>query len=287
MIILKHTSDIISLLKKIKHTKSSIGFVPTMGALHKGHISLLEKSKQSCDITVSSIFINPTQFNNQDDFKKYPVTLEDDIYTLEKNGCDILFLPGVTEMYPEGTASKKYFDIGYLETILEGKFRPGHFQGVCQVVNRLLEIIEPTHLFMGQKDYQQCMVIKKLLELENFNIQLIICPTLREENGLAMSSRNLRLNESQRQQASEIYKTLLNIKQNIKPGPLHHYKKEAKEYLVTKGFKPDYVEIAEADNLKPINEWNGTDDLVALAAAFINDVRLIDNILINDKAVYS
>src|SRR5439155_429866 len=119
-----------------------------------------------------------------------------------------------TEMYPEGTVSKRQFDIGYLEKILEGKFRPGHFQGVCQVVNKLLQIIEPTHLFMGQKDYQQCMVIKKLLELENFNIQFIICPTLREESGLAMSSRNLRLNESQRQQAAEIYKTLLNIKQN-------------------------------------------------------------------------
>jgi pantoate--beta-alanine ligase len=280
MIILKFAADVISQLKKVRLTKFSIGFVPTMGALHKGHISLLEKSKQVCEITICSIFINPTQFNNADDFKKYPVTLEHDIYTLEKNGCDILFLPDITEIYPDGIISKKHFDLGYLETILEGKYRPGHFQGVCQVVNRLLEIVEPTHLFMGQKDHQQCMVIKRLLELENLNIEPIICPTLREENGLAISSRNLRLNEQQREAAAEIYKTLLSIKQKIKPGSLHHLKKEAEEYLIKRNFKPDYIEIAEANNLNPVNKWDGTTDLIAVVAVFINDVRLIDNILL-------
>jgi pantoate--beta-alanine ligase len=282
MIILKYAANVISQLLASKFAECTIGFVPTMGALHQGHISLLEKSKQTCDITISSIFINPTQFNNADDFKKYPVTLENDIYTLEKNGCDILFIPDVREMYPGGTTPKKHFAIGYLETILEGEFRPGHFQGVCQVVNRLLEIVSPTHLFMGQKDYQQCMVIKKLLVLQNFNIQLIICPTLREKNGLAMSSRNLRLNEVQKEQAAEIYKTLINIKQNIKPGSLHHFKKEAEEYLLRKNFNPDYVEIADADNLKIVNEWNGADNLVILAASFLEDVRLIDNVLLKD-----
>ena len=282
MIILKFAEDVIFQLQKLRLTKSSIGFVPTMGALHKGHISLLEKSKQCCEVSVSSIFINPTQFNNADDFKKYPVTLEHDIYTLEKNGCDILFIPSVNEMYPKENITKKHFDIGYLETILEGKFRPGHFQGVCQVVNRLLEIINPTHLFMGQKDYQQCMVIKKLLGLENFDIQLTICPTLREENGLAMSSRNLRLDEKQRDEAAEIYKTLLGIKQKIKPGSLRNLKKEAEQYLMTKNIKPDYIEIAGANNLKPVDEWNGIDKIVFLAAAYIDEVRLIDNILLQD-----
>jgi len=280
MIILKKGADVISQLKKEKLTKSSIGFVPTMGALHKGHISLLEKCKETCKLTVCSIFINPTQFNNADDFKKYPVTLEQDIYTLEKNGCDILFMPDVNDMYPDGTISKKHFDLGYMENILEGKFRPGHFQGVCQVVSRLLQIIHPTHLFIGQKDYQQCMAIKKLLKLENLNIQIIICPTLREENGLAMSSRNLRLNEQQREQAAEIYKTLLTLKQKIKPGPLSNLKKEAEKYLITKNINPDYVEIADADNLKIVNDWNGTTELVALIAAFIGEVRLIDNSLL-------
>ena len=280
MIILKHAADVGSRVKKIREANASTGFVPTMGALHEGHISLLKKSKHTCDATVSSIFINPTQFNNADDFKKYPVTLEHDIYTLEKNGCDILFLPDINEIYPNGTISKKHFDLGHLENILEGKYRPGHFQGVCQVVKRLLEIVTPSHLFMGQKDYQQCMVIKRLLELENFNIELIISPTLREESGLAMSSRNLRLNEQQRQNAAEIYRTLQSIKQNIKPGSLLPLKKEAEENLLKRNFKVDYVEIADADNLKIVNEWDGTANLVALAAAFVDEVRLIDNILL-------
>ena len=282
MVILKYVADVASQLNKLISANSSIGFVPTMGALHKGHLSLLEKCKESCDITICSIFINPTQFNNADDFKKYPVKLENDIYLLEKKGCDILFLPEVSEMYPEGIVSKKHFDLGYLENILEGKFRPGHFQGVCQVVERLLQIVAPTHLFLGQKDYQQCMVIKKLLEIENLNIELIICKTLREKSGLAMSSRNLRLNEEQREKAAEIHKTLLNLKQKIKPGSISHLKKEAKEYLSNKNIKPDYVEIAEAGNLKAIEEWDGTTELVALVAAFIGDVRLIDNILLKD-----
>ena len=282
MVILKYVADVASQLNKLISANSSIGFVPTMGALHKGHLSLLEKCKENCDITICSIFINPTQFNNAEDFKKYPVTLENDIYLLEKKGCDILFLPEVSEMYPEGIVSKKHFDLGYLENILEGKFRPGHFQGVCQVVERLLEIVAPTYLFLGQKDYQQCMVIKKLLEIENLNIELIICKTLREKSGLAMSSRNLRLNEEQREQAADIYKTLMDLKQKIKPGSISHLKKEAKEYLSNKNIKPDYVEIAEAGNLKAIEEWDGTTELVALVAAFIGDVRLIDNILLKD-----
>ncbi len=282
MIIVKYAAEILHQLTKSRQSNTSIGFVPTMGALHEGHVSLLHTSKITCDITVSSIFINPTQFNNADDFKKYPVSIENDIYTLEKNSCDILFLPGINEIYPEGTTLKKYFDLGYLETMLEGKFRPGHFQGVCQVVKRLLEIVCPTHLFMGQKDYQQCMVIKRLLEIEKLDIDLIICPTLRQQNGLAMSSRNLRLNEKQREQASHIYKTLLHIKTNIKPGSVQHLKKAAEENLNNKNFKTDYVEIAQANNLQPIAEWDGNIDLVVLAAAFIGEVRLIDNILLND-----
>ena len=285
MIILKNADDVASRLQNIRLAASSIGFVPTMGALHKGHLSLVEKCREMCDITVCSIFINPTQFNNADDFKKYPVTLEYDICTLEKNGCDILFLPDVTEMYPGGTVPKEQFDLGYLENILEGKFRPGHFQGVCQVVKRLLQIVAPTHLFIGQKDYQQCMVIKKLLQLENFNMEVIICPTLREEGGLAMSSRNLRLTKQQREQATAIYKALTGIKQKIRPGPVAYLKKDAEEYLISKNLKPDYIEIADANDLKPVNEWDGITALVVLAAAFIDEVRLIDNLLVNDQGV--
>ncbi len=281
MIIFKYAGDVMHQLKKGRQNDSTIGFIPTMGALHQGHTSLLQKSKQVCELTVSSIFINPTQFTNADDFKKYPVTLENDIYTLEKNGCNILFLPEVKEMYPKGTIPKKHFDLGYLETILEGEFRPGHFQGVYQVVSRLLEIISPTHLFMGQKDYQQCLVIKRLLELENLEIELVICETLREANGLAMSSRNLRLSDQQKEQASHIYKMLLHVKQNIKTGSLLLLKKEAKEYLTINGFKPDYVEIATANNLEPVDKWDGKTELVVLAAASVGEVRLIDNLILN------
>jgi pantoate--beta-alanine ligase len=281
MIIFKYSGDVMHQLKKERQKDSTIGFIPTMGALHQGHTSLQQKSKQVCELTVSSIFINPTQFTNADDFKKYPVTLEKDIYTLEKNGCDILFLPEVKEMYPNGTMPKKHFDLGYLETMLEGEFRPGHFQGVCQVVSRLLEIIGPTHLFMGQKDYQQCLVIKRLLELENLEIKLVICETLREANGLAMSSRNLRLSVQQKEQASHIYKLLLHVKQNIQTGSLLLLKKEAKEYLTINGFKPDYVEIATANNLEPVDTWDGKTELVVLAAASVGEVRLIDNLILN------
>ena len=282
MIILKHTVDLSSYIKKREYLNSTIGFVPTMGALHQGHISLLKESKKQCAVTIASIFINPTQFNNAEDFKKYPVTIEKDIYMLQKNSCDILFLPDVKEMYPDGAISTQHFDLGYLDTILEGKYRPGHFQGVCQVVKRLLEIVKPAQLFLGQKDYQQCMVIKKLLQLINSNIDLQICSTIREANGLAMSSRNARLNETQKKQAAEIYHTLQHIKKNIEPGNLDKIKAEANDYLISKGFKPDYVEVADADNLNLNEEWNGKDDMIILIAAFLGEVRLIDNLILTE-----
>ena len=283
MVILKNTGDTVSWLQKARWKGSSIGFVPTMGALHDGHFSLLQKSREKCDLTVCSIFVNPTQFNNADDFNKYPVTLEKDIYFLEKNKCDILFLPGLEEMYPDGTVPQQHFNLGYLETILEGEYRPGHFQGVCQVVKRLLEIIEPTELFLGQKDYQQCMVIKKLLELENFNARLVICTTQREQNGLAMSSRNLRLDEEQKQRAGALYTSLVTMQQDLRPGDVLSLKYEAEKYLADRSIMIDYVEIARANDLKPVEEWDGTCRLVALVAGFVDDVRLIDNMVMNNN----
>jgi len=278
MIIYKQSAALQSYLQKSLPAKSSTGFVPTMGALHEGHVSLIKKSKEIADSTICSIFINPTQFNNQQDFKKYPVTLEQDIYLLEKNGCDILFLPDVNEIYPNGEFSHEPFDLGYLEDILEGKYRPGHFQGVCQVVKRLLNIVNPTYLLAGQKDYQQCLVLKRLMKLINSRVEIIICPISRERDGLAMSSRNLRLSEDERMQAPAIYEVLLFIQQHIKPGNLKYVKKIAANFLKKKDFKVDYVEVAIANNLQPIDEWNGKDQLVILVAAYINDIRLIDNL---------
>ncbi len=280
MILFRKAADVSAYLMKQKITGKDIGFVPTMGALHPGHISLINASKKRDTLTVGSIFVNPAQFNNPDDFDNYPSTLEKDIDVLEKAGCDVLFLPSVSEMYPNGTANAETYDLGYLETVLEGKYRPGHFQGVCLVVNRLLDIIPADRLYLGQKDYQQCMVIKKLTELKGIKTTIIICPTLREKDGLAMSSRNLRLTEKDRKQALKISEALLIIRNVIQPGDLGSLKQKATQHLTGAGFAVDYVEIAGADNLEIIDHWDGKQKTVALAAAFLGDVRLIDNMLL-------
>ena len=280
MILFKKATDISNYLKQIRESGSSIGFVPTMGALHQGHISLISISKKANTLTVCSIFVNPTQFNDAKDFNNYPSTIEKDIDALEQAGCDILFLPSVSEMYPHGTQNTLTYSLGYLETVLEGKYRPGHFQGVCMVVHRLLEIITTNQLYLGQKDYQQCMVIKRLVEIENMKTSINICPTLREPGGLAMSSRNMRLGNVEKEQALKIIDTLTYIKNNIKPGALTEIKQAAVNNLTNAGFKVDYVEIADADNLEIIDTWDGKRKPVALAAAFLGEVRLIDNLVL-------
>jgi pantoate--beta-alanine ligase len=280
MILFKKAADITDWLLKRKAAGKKIAFVPTMGALHQGHTSLIEASKQAGSISVCSIFVNPAQFNDAKDFDNYPSTIEKDIDALEKAGCDVLFLPSVSEMYPAGMENTKAYDLGYLETVLEGKYRPGHFQGVCLVVHRLLNIIPADDLYLGQKDYQQCMVIKKLLELEKIKTTIHICPTLRETSGLAMSSRNMRLTAAAKEHALKIFETLSYLKSNIRPGDLTALNQTAIDSLTNAGLKVDYVEIADADNLDIINNWDGNRKLVAVAAAFLGDVRLIDNMLL-------
>ena len=278
MILFKTATDLNKHLSILSGTGKPIGFVPTMGALHNGHISLITHSKRNENITICSIFVNPTQFNDPQDFAKYPVTLENDFLLLEKAGCDIVFLPTLEEIYPNGMDLPKHFNLGYLETILEGKYRPGHFQGVCQVVSRLLEIVKPSTLYLGRKDYQQCMVIKKLIALSGWDIQVVMADTLREASGLAMSSRNLRLSEKDRQSAAAIYQTLQYLSSNIQAGELAELVKKAGEILLASGFeKTDYIAIADAQTLEPINNWNGQTPIVGLIAAFMGDVRLIDN----------
>ncbi len=280
MIIFKKAADIGIFLQQKRQKNPKTGFVPTMGALHQGHISLIESARSENDLVVCSIFVNPTQFNDPKDFQNYPITIENDIDLLEKAGCDALFLPAVEEMYPAGLENKKTYALGYLETVLEGRYRPGHFQGVCQVVHRLLTIVPADRLYLGQKDFQQCMVIRKMIELENLPIETVICPTLRETDGLAMSSRNMRLDKEAREKAVEISRTLLHIKSSLKAGDLSELKTAAVEQLNRTGFKTDYVEIADADTLELIGRWDGKQKLVALCAAFLGEVRLIDNMLL-------
>jgi len=281
MIIFKKPVTLQSFLQNKRSVQNKIGFVPTMGALHAGHISLVEAAKKENEFVIASIFVNPTQFNDPEDFKKYPITLDKDIKMFEAAGCDAVFIPVINDIYPNGTGNLKHYDLGFLETVLEGKFRPGHFQGVCQVVHRLLEIVLPDNLYLGQKDYQQCMVIKRMIEIIGLDIKINICPTLREEDGLAMSSRNMRLNEEERKTATTISAALRYIKENIKSGDISAVKHESQQMLLKKRFKIDYVEIADANTLELLDDWDGKRKIVALAAAFLGNVRLIDNMVIN------
>jgi pantoate--beta-alanine ligase len=237
--------------------------------------------------TLCSIFVNPIQFNDLQDFQNYPKTQEADIAMLEKQGCDVVFLPSVDELYPEGPGPVKQYDLGRLEQILEGKFRPGHFQGVCQVVDILLSIVKPHRLYLGQKDYQQCMVIQKMIELTGRSTQVKICETIREEDGLAMSSRNSRLSASERQVAPVIYSTLVNTRNAFAKGDLVPLQKRAFEQLEKAGLRPDYFEFANAETLVILSTWNGTDPVVAVVAAFLGNVRLIDNMILNNSISFN
>jgi len=275
MILLKKVDDLSRWLEKQRLAGRSIGFVPTMGALHKGHISLIDISKKNAKITVCSIFVNPTQFNDPRDFQKYPITIEKDILLLEKAGTDVLFLPEVSEIYPGGVKELEKYDLGRLESLLEGAFRPGHFQGVCQVMRRLLEAVRPDHLFMGQKDYQQCMVIRRLLEIIELPAILHPCPIVRETDGLAMSSRNVRLDPDQRSRSTAIYKALQTIRCDW-PGPIAPLVEKATGILEKAGFRVAYVAIADRNTLQPVGD--GAPKAVALIAAFMGEVRLIDNL---------
>jgi pantoate--beta-alanine ligase len=281
MILFKRSDDLQNWLLNHRNPGIKTGFTPTMGALHSGHLHLIESSKLLVDITICSIFVNPVQFNDPEDFKKYPVSLENDIQLLEKAGTDILFLPSVEEIYPFGSSGLEKYDLGPLESILEGRYRPGHFQGVCQVMQRLLTKVKPDHLIMGQKDYQQCMVVQRLIQIMRAPVQFHSVGSVRDVDGLALSSRNKRLNPDQRKNATAIYRALKQINDNIRSGDLQPLIQTAVEILTSAQFKIDYITIANANSLKTIKSWDGKEKAIALIAAFQGDVRLIDNMLLN------
>ncbi len=281
MVIFKKINDIKHYIYLQNTSGTATGFVPTMGALHAGHLSLVGKAKADGMLAVCSIFLNPTQFNDKNDLNKYPVSIEEDIELLIKGGCDVLFMPSVNEIYPDGESGAKTYDFGYLDTILEGATRPGHFRGVGQVVARLLEIIQPHNLYIGQKDFQQCMVIKKLVEMTGMSkINVIICPTAREADGLAMSSRNRRLTEPQRTIAGVIYQCLVSIESKQNAADFEVVKKECGDLLAAKGFIPEYIALADARNLALLSNYQKDVPMVALIAAKIGEIRLIDNVLL-------
>jgi pantoate--beta-alanine ligase len=274
--------DLINHLKENNLDKSTVGFVPTMGALHAGHLSLLNKSIENNATTVISIFVNPTQFNNPEDLKKYPRTLESDVEKIKIISEKILiYAPTVEDIY-EGNTKSQHYNFDGLENQMEGKFRPGHFDGVGTVVKRLFEIVNPTNAYFGEKDFQQLQIVKKLVEKEKLSVTVIGCPVFREQNGLAMSSRNERLSENEKKEASIIFKTLNEAKHLFGTKSA----KEVAEY-VTKTFlnhpifELEYFEIADEASLLSCKRKNKKKKYRAFIAVFVNKIRLIDTISLN------
>jgi pantoate--beta-alanine ligase len=257
----------------------SIGFVPTMGALHQGHLNLIKTAHLHTDLVISSIFINPSQFNDKGDFERYPRTLENDIKLLQKAGCHAIFTPSIDEIYPK--IDNIIYDFGFLTNTLEGAHRPGHFSGVIKVVKRLFEIIEPNKAYFGKKDYQQFLVIKTLKERFGFFIDIEGCETTRETSGLAMSSRNKLLTEDQRNKATILYNTLLKVKKEAKKSLLEQTLNSALNDLIDyQNLVLDYFVIVDATSLLPIKKWEDADNAMALVAATFGKVRLIDNMIL-------
>ncbi len=281
MILFKRSEDLLNWINNQKKEGKTIGFVPTMGALHEGHLHLIDTCRSVTSLSITSIFVNPTQFNDSKDFEKYPISLEQDIDQLVRAGNDVLFQPSVSEIYPEGNSGLEIYDLGGIESILEGRFRPGHFQGVCQVMSRLLKLVKPIDLFMGQKDFQQCLVVEKLINALEIPIRFHVVDTVRETDGLALSSRNQRLTSDQKKNAVAISRALVEIKEKLKPGDTRPVVEDARKILEAAQFKTDYICIARVKDLQSIQNWNHEEKAVALIAAYQGEVRLIDNMLLN------
>ncbi|MCX6252448.1 MAG: pantoate--beta-alanine ligase [Bacteroidetes bacterium] len=264
--------------KALKNGKT-IGFVPTMGALHKGHLELIGRSVRENDITVCSIFVNPIQFNNPEDLEKYPRNLKQDGKMLLSHGCDILFAPSVAEIYPPEEKEDLKIDFGTLEQILEGKFRPGHFRGVAIVVKKLLDIVKPDRAYFGKKDYQQLMIISELVSRLQIPVKIVACETVREPDGLAMSSRNMRLTIGERKVAAKIFEALKQVKERSATQSIGVIKKWAIKHLQENpAFRVEYLEIVDKRTLLPLTKWNNRQNALACTAVWLGNVRLIDNL---------
>jgi len=270
-----------SIVKKLRNEGKTIGFAPTMGALHDGHMSLMQAAKEENDISVCSIFVNPTQFNEASDLEKYPRTLKADEVLLGKNGVDIVFAPSTEEVYPKNLQTQLDIDFKGIDKEMEGEFRPGHFAGVAQVVKRLLDIVTPDAIYMGQKDFQQFSIIQYMIDYLQLPTQLRVVATEREKSGLAMSSRNVRLTDKHKDQAKEIYKTLKYVNRN----KFKRSCQELEDYAMKRlgkidGFRPEYFTIADGITLRGIKDIKETNYAVACTAVWAGEVRLIDNMIL-------
>jgi len=280
---IKATVDLLDLKRK---EGRSIGLAPTMGALHRGHLTLIHQAKAENDFVVCSIFVNPVQFNNKEDLEKYPRTFEADFRLLESEGCDLIFAPEVNEMYPNNIEPLAVYDLNGLDKPMEGEFRPGHFQGVCVIVHKLFNIINPTRAYFGEKDFQQLAIIRHMAKSQNPDVNIVGCSIVRDADGLALSSRNMRLSESERQIAPMIYKTLLQAKLKIETSkeisltPILLKQWISDQISSYPTLRPEYVEVVDMYTLQPVNDWNGSKEVIVCVAVYDGSVRLIDNIVL-------
>ena len=278
MKIIRTVAELKDTVSAFKTAGKSVGLVPTMGALHAGHMSLVDRARKENDIIVVSVFVNPTQFNNKEDLKTYPRTEEHDCSLLEKAGCDIAFVPDVEEIYPE--EDNRVFDLGEVAEVMEGKFRPGHFNGVAQIVSKLFAMVGPDRAYFGEKDFQQIAVIRRMAAIEGFKIDIISCPIMREADGLALSSRNVRLTQEQRKIAPNIYK-VLNESRNFAKS---HSVGETKAFVVDQlntiaPLRVEYYEIVDGNTMQPVADWDESDYIAGCITVYCGEVRLIDNII--------
>ena len=280
MQIIEKVSELLTYVENGKRKGLKTGLVPTMGALHKGHLSLVKRSKQDNDVTIVSLFVNPVQFNNPTDLATYPRQQEEDFKLLAQEGVDVVFAPTVEEIYPEDFDRNRKFDLGKTAEVMEGIYRPGHFQGVALVVNRLFELCRPTHAYFGMKDFQQIAVIRAMVQKEGLDVEIIACPIVREESGLAFSSRNQLLEEQDKESAPEIFQTLNESKEYS----LTHSVEETRQWVSDRinskeNFKLEYFEIVDGETLLPVEEWDEAQYIVGCITVYLGKVRLIDNIV--------
>lgn len=279
MHIVKTVPELLAIVEKWKEEGRKIGLVPTMGALHPGHLSLVKRSREDNDVTVVSLFVNPTQFNNKEDLATYPRNEEEDFRLLAREGVDLAFAPKVEEIYPSGAAQEKEYALGHAEKVMEGEHRPGHFQGVAQIVDRLFRLCRPDRAYFGMKDFQQIIIIKNMIASEGLDVEIVACPIVRDANGLALSSRNQLLSPEGKRLAPEIHKTLAD---SVEYSNCHTVEETRRHVLALlnaiDGFSVEYFSIVDGETLIPIEEWEEAQYVVGCITVYVGKIRLIDNI---------
>lgn len=285
MLIFKKVADLNHFLSRLREKGKVIGFVPTMGALHTGHISLIERAQKEVDHCVVSIFVNPTQFNDPSDLDKYPRPFSSDVNKLAAAGTSILFHPANEEIYPPGLDTEVKLEFGELTQVMEGVFRPGHFEGMANVVSRLLDIVEPDILFMGLKDFQQLSIVRSMIQQQNRKLKLVGCPIIRETDGLAMSSRNARLKPEMRAIAPQIHQSLIWVSKQIGKMPPKEIEEKALMKLEKAGLRPEYISLVDGQSLSAVSEPEAHQSVIVCAAVWAGNVRLIDNLILKGEQI--